>query len=265
MHLCKDGRIWGQNNKEAGGHLGISITQPYIKKGHNPNSIGRPFKKGYKICNKELVLSMKTCSIENCNNKHYAKGLCEKHCSAENYQSNRGEILKRTKQYRQEHRDEINQWQRDHYHNNKKQLNEQHKKYYLNNKESCLEYGQQWREKNKEHTAKRAKQWRQTPNGKASLSASRSNRRALQKGLTKETVQRVYEDNIKKYGTLTCILCNNPIAFGEDSLDHLTPLSRVGTNDYENLGIAHLICNLRKGTMTLKEWFAKKGVEYSGL
>ena len=50
MYLCKDGRIWGQNNKEAGGHLGISITQPYIKKGHNPNSIGRPFKKGYKIC-----------------------------------------------------------------------------------------------------------------------------------------------------------------------------------------------------------------------
>ncbi|KKM01648.1 hypothetical protein LCGC14_1792280, partial [marine sediment metagenome] len=24
MKICKDGRIWGQNNKEAGNHLGIS-------------------------------------------------------------------------------------------------------------------------------------------------------------------------------------------------------------------------------------------------
>lgn len=34
MKLCKDGRIWGQNNKEAGKHLGIlSGRKPYIKKG----------------------------------------------------------------------------------------------------------------------------------------------------------------------------------------------------------------------------------------
>ena len=31
---CKDGRIWGQNNKEAGKHLGILTgRKPYIKKG----------------------------------------------------------------------------------------------------------------------------------------------------------------------------------------------------------------------------------------
>ena len=53
LKICKDGRIWGQNNKEAGSHLGISYISPitkkynyYVRKGHNPNSIGRPFKKG---------------------------------------------------------------------------------------------------------------------------------------------------------------------------------------------------------------------------
>ncbi len=45
MKICKDGRIWGQNNKEAGDHLGIlTRLKPYIKKGYNTNSA---FKKGY--------------------------------------------------------------------------------------------------------------------------------------------------------------------------------------------------------------------------
>lgn len=41
-------------------------------------------------------------------------------------------------------------------------------------------------------------------------------------------VQRVYEDNIKKYGTLTCYLCFKEILFGKDTIDHKLPLSREG-------------------------------------
>jgi hypothetical protein len=44
VKVCKDGRIWGQNNKEAGCHLGVSmgkktINGQYVKKGYSPNSI----------------------------------------------------------------------------------------------------------------------------------------------------------------------------------------------------------------------------------
>jgi hypothetical protein len=46
MKICKDGRIWGQNNSQAGNHLGVLSIKQYIRKGHNPNSIGRPFPKG---------------------------------------------------------------------------------------------------------------------------------------------------------------------------------------------------------------------------
>lgn len=54
MRFCKDGRIWGQNNKEAGSHLGIltsgaSSHKIYIRKGlpkvHYWHS-GGEFKKG---------------------------------------------------------------------------------------------------------------------------------------------------------------------------------------------------------------------------
>ena len=129
---------------------------------------------------------------------------------------------------------------------NKEYVAKQTKQYRIDNKERFSEYKKQWE-----------KQYAQSPAGKASRKACSCRRRASLKGLTKETVQRVYEDNIKRFGTLTCYLCNKPIAFGEDSIDHATPLIREGTNDYDNLGIAHLRCNLRKGVKTLEEWFKK--------
>lgn len=50
MKICKDGRIWGQNNKEAGDHLGI-ITgrKPCIKKGGVKGSRNPMFGKHHSI------------------------------------------------------------------------------------------------------------------------------------------------------------------------------------------------------------------------
>lgn len=79
-------------------------------------------------------------------------------------------------------------------------------------------------------------------------------RRRMAGELTLQTIQRVYEDNIKKYGTLTCYLCLKLISFGKDSLEHKIPISRGGTNLYENLAIAHKGCNSKKSTKTEKEF-----------
>ena len=72
--------------------------------------------------------------------------------------------------------------------------------------------------------------------------------------LTLKTIQLIYEDNIKQYGTLTCYLCKKPIEFGEDTLEHKIPLFRNGTNEYNNLAIAHKKCNSSKGKQTFDEW-----------
>ena len=77
--------------------------------------------------------------------------------------------------------------------------------------------------------------------------------------LSIETIKLVYEDNIKKYGTLTCYLCLKSIEFGKDCLEHKVPLSRGGTSLYENLGIAHRGCNSRKGRRTEEEYKNKLG------
>ncbi len=84
--------------------------------------------------------------------------------------------------------------------------------------------------------------------------------------LTVIIIQEVYEDNIKRYGTLTCYLCEKPIKFGNDHLEHKTPLSRGGTNDYKNLAVSCEICNCRKHNKTEKEYrnFAKKEANFNG-
>ena len=75
--------------------------------------------------------------------------------------------------------------------------------------------------------------------------------------LTTHTIQLVYEDNIKKYGTLTCYLCLKPVLFGKDSLEHKVPLSRGGTNLYENLAVACRSCNCKKHNKTEIEYRKK--------
>jgi len=72
--------------------------------------------------------------------------------------------------------------------------------------------------------------------------------------LTIAVIQEVYQENIKYYGTLTCYLCLKPIEFGQDCLEHKIPLSRSGTNQKENLAIAHRSCNAKKYNKTEEEY-----------
>ena len=85
----------------------------------------------------------------------------------------------------------------------------------------------------------------------------RQQRKALMRNGSKLSIKRiqmVYEDNIKKYGTLTCIYCLKSIEFGKDTLEHKIPIIRGGTNDYENLAVACFSCNSSKGRKTVEEY-----------
>lgn len=74
-----------------------------------------------------------------------------------------------------------------------------------------------------------------------------------------KTIQLLYEDNIKKYGTLTCYLCYKPVEFKQDCIEHKTPISRGGTNEYNNLAIAHRTCNSKKHKKTETEYRKENG------
>lgn len=71
-------------------------------------------------------------------------------------------------------------------------------------------------------------------------------------------IQRLRKDNIKRFGVLSCYLCRQPTVLGDkrlkDGLEHKVPASRGGTNDYDNLAIAHIICNRIKKDKTDVEY-----------
>lgn len=72
--------------------------------------------------------------------------------------------------------------------------------------------------------------------------------------LAAETVRIIYEDNIKKFGTLTCYLCLKTIPINEDTLDHIIPLSKGGTNEYNNLSVSCRSCNSKKGNKLIGDF-----------
>lgn len=54
-----------------------------------------------------------------------------------------------------------------------------------------------------------------------------------------------------------CAICGEPIGFKNLTLNHKVPLSKGGTNEFENLQLACRECNLMKKGLTEKE-FQKK-------
>jgi 5-methylcytosine-specific restriction endonuclease McrA len=135
-------------------------------------------------------------------------------------------------------------WEK-HYAANTEKVKARAKKYNTENVKKHSEATKKWRRKNPEMT-KAAKHRRRVSEASGGI-------------LSPATVKAVYEDNIKRFGTLTCYLCLKPIAIKEDHLEHKTPVSRGGTNEYTNLGISCCKCNSQKGRKTLEEFLSWLG------
>jgi len=121
-------------------------------------------------------------------------------------------------------------------------------RYRNKNKRSIVASNKKWYETHKDSIREHRREWRKT------WPKYQFYKKRQSGWISVKVIQQVYEDNIKKYGTLTCKLCNKPILFGEDSIDHKTPLTRNGNSRYENLQIAHGWCNSVKLNKTMEEW-----------
>lgn len=157
------------------------------------------------------------------------------------------EVLTKYQRFYRKHKEKRKEEFKIYYQKNK----EYWKKYdRVRDKEKHLEMCRKYREKNKAYFIN----WRK--NNMDRLRVHWVNRRVKTKDLTLKIIQQIYEENIKKYGTLTCIYCLKPTIFSKDCLEHKTPLCRGGTNEKENLAISCTKCNLRKGRKTKDEFRA---------
>ena len=157
------------------------------------------------------------------------------------------------KEYQKKHKEHLRECSKFYAIKNKEKIAEYHKKY--NPKRNA-------RLKELRHMRGISKKYISDCNiskSKEYKSVQRQKRRALKYiggELSIKTIQMVYEDNIKQYGTLTCYLCLEPVPFKKDHLEHKIPLSRGGTNEYNNLAIACQHCNCKKHNKTVDEFLA---------
>lgn len=176
----------------------------------------------------------------------------------EYYRNHRDSICVRTAELRLLNRDRINLKQREEWAKKREEYKKYYKIYREKNKDKIQKWQKKYRNKNRDRIRQFSKNFRLRHPERVKLNSivQTFKRRTIGK-ITIDKIQRIYESNIKKFKTLTCILCYRPIRFKDDSIDHKIPVKRGGTNEYKNLGVAHLICNRKKGIMTLGEWFLK--------
>jgi 5-methylcytosine-specific restriction endonuclease McrA len=68
-----------------------------------------------------------------------------------------------------------------------------------------------------------------------------------------EQIEDVSIDEVRRRDVQTCHLCGRWVSVHEQSLDHVTPLSKGGAHTYDNIKLAHAACNSRKRDRLMDE------------
>lgn len=159
---------------------------------------------------------------------------------------------------------------------------QRHAKYYRENLERFKENGikflernpgyvQKWRESHPERAKEIAENWRKTHLDRAREVAREWNTRNPVKVRHNTIIQNhkrrvVGEIDIKafdqKYLRLgsRCYYCGKYMGEIYESIDHVQPIEKQGTNHIDNLVPACLSCNQKKHTKTLNEWIQLHGL-----
>ena len=122
----------------------------------------------------EAVVEVRTCSIEGCEKKHVAKGLCRAHYDRFHYQKNHEKELERQRRYYQKNREKIREknrryleenrekkleWRRRYLEENREKEAERHRRYYKQNHEKVLEHRRRYYKQNREKVLERRRRY----------------------------------------------------------------------------------------------------------
>ena len=156
--------------------------------------------------------------------ENYAKGLCSECYSKKNLKKWRKDNPERAKaqsrKWKEENPEKIKKARKKCYDKNK----EKYKKYYLENKEKIKARIGKWQRNNPEKRREFKLKRRGYDNPK------------------KGVVNRIVNENIFKYGIITCEKCKKECR-DNYNVDHIIPVSKNGTNECKNLQILCAHCN----------------------
>lgn len=132
---------------------------------------------------------------------------------------------------------------------NREHVAETYKRWRERNLEQDLEAAKRWYRENKDRKAATNKRWRES--NRETLRLAAAARRAG--GVGFESVEDLWVA-LDAQGN-ECCYCGASMLDGFE-IDHMTPVSRGGTNDRANLALSCVPCNRSKGTKTVEEFLA---------
>lgn len=141
----------------------------------------------------------------------------------------------RQKRYRQRTVAERCAYQKAYYEANRQRIKAQTAEYKQKNPDKARAAVRRW---NREHKAEK-------------LVHSRRYKASKRAATGMHTATEVWE--LAEAQDWLCAYCEKPL-FGEFHVDHMQPLSRAGSDDWKNLAITCVECNLRKGSKTAVEF-----------
>jgi len=164
------------------------------------------------------------------------------------YTRNKEKIRKYQKEYMKkyyiENKEKIRERTKEYYVENKEKLVDRSKEYHVRNREKILEKRKDYYSRNKERLREKAKKWKLDNPKKIK---EQKMRRRVNGRMKPGTLKKVLDENVFNYGAITCEKCFK-LCFNssEYHIDHIIPVSKGGTNDFNNLQVLCVTCNQEK-------------------
>jgi len=178
--------------------------------------------------------------------EHCALGLCSL-CYHRKYRKEHPKIYRQASdKWRKNNLEKVREAKRKRRKKNPEIHRQDAKKWQKNNPEKKRairrRWARKWRKENPDKALEKQREWRK--NNPDKIREQKFRRRS--KGVVKKgVIEQVLNENIFRYGILTCEKCKE-ICLENYHIDHIVPISRGGNNDYNNLQVLCAGCNLKK-------------------